>query len=193
MNRFMIRMIRVSKIPVWYSEGFNPHPYVTFALPLSLGFESSYEIVDIRLDDDKYSNQEVFDSLKAVLPPDIKLIKAADPIMKAGDIGSAEFLITFDCFNKTTKEKLIEFLGGGNEILIEKKSKKGKINTIDISKMIFSSNLCDKQLKLRLAAGGSENLNPKLLLEAYCQKFGPLPSLSVKRTMIFSKNNDEFK
>ena len=36
MQRFMIRMIRRSGIPVWYSEGFNPHPYITFALPLSL-------------------------------------------------------------------------------------------------------------------------------------------------------------
>ena len=40
MSRFIIKVIRMSKIPVWYSEGFNPHPYITFALPLSLGFES---------------------------------------------------------------------------------------------------------------------------------------------------------
>ena len=92
MNRFMIRMVRISKIPVWYSEGFNPHPYITFALPLSLGFESSYEVMDIRLDDDAYTNQEVFNSLNSVFPPDIKLIKVSDPVTKAGEITSAEFI-----------------------------------------------------------------------------------------------------
>ncbi|MBQ8303735.1 MAG: DUF2344 domain-containing protein, partial [Clostridia bacterium] len=40
MTRFMSRMIQKSKVPVWYTEGFNKHIYVTFALPLSLGFES---------------------------------------------------------------------------------------------------------------------------------------------------------
>ena len=59
MNRFMIRMVRMSGIPVWYSEGFNPHPYITFALPLSLGFDSDWEIMDIRLDKDEFKNEDV--------------------------------------------------------------------------------------------------------------------------------------
>ena len=36
MNRLMTRLIRLSNIPIWYTEGFNQHPYITFALPLSL-------------------------------------------------------------------------------------------------------------------------------------------------------------
>ena len=31
MNRFMLRALRLSGLPVWYTEGFNPHPYATFA------------------------------------------------------------------------------------------------------------------------------------------------------------------
>ena len=54
MTRFMSRTIRRAELPVWYTEGFNPHLYMTFALPLSLGFESDYEVVDIRLLDDNY-------------------------------------------------------------------------------------------------------------------------------------------
>ena len=33
----MIRTIRRAGIPIWYTEGFNPHPFMTFAMPLSLG------------------------------------------------------------------------------------------------------------------------------------------------------------
>ncbi len=49
MNRFMSRLITKSKIPIWYTEGFNQHIYMNFAVPLSLGFEGFYEIMDIRL------------------------------------------------------------------------------------------------------------------------------------------------
>ena len=36
LNRFMMRAFRRSGLPIWYTEGFNPHPYATFALALSL-------------------------------------------------------------------------------------------------------------------------------------------------------------
>ena len=49
LNRFMMRAFRRSGLPIWYTEGFNPHPYATFALALSLGFESEYEIMDFSL------------------------------------------------------------------------------------------------------------------------------------------------
>lgn len=192
MNRFMIRMVRISKIPVWYSEGFNPHPYITFALPLSLGFESSYEVMDIRLDDDAYTNQEVFDSLNSVLPTDIKLIKVSDPVTKAGEITSAEFIVTFDACDENLTNKFIEFLDN-DEILIEKKSKKGKVNTIDISKMIYGSEFKGNELKLNLAAGGKDNLNPKLLLGAFENKYNfSLPNHFIKRTMVYSKDGKKF-
>lgn len=193
MNRFMIRMVRVSKIPVWYSEGFNPHPYITFALPLSLGFDSSYEVMDIRLDDDTYSNEEVFNSLSSVMPPDIKIFKVSNPVMKAGDIASAEFVIIFDEVDKNLTEKFNDFLAADKEILVEKKSKKGKLNTIDISHMIYSYKLQDNELKLNLAAGGSDNLNPKLLLEAFSKEYNTkLPNYSIKRIMIYTKENKQF-
>ena len=189
----MIRMVRVSKIPVWYSEGFNPHPYITFALPLSLGFESNYEIMDIRLDDDSYTNQEVFDSLKSVMPPDIKIFKVDDPIMKAGEIAFAEFVVSFENLDDELKEKFNEFLSINDEILVEKKSKKGKINTVDISNMIYSYNICGNKIIFKLAAGGSDNLNPKLLLEAFSKKYGiTLPNYSIKRIMIYAKDNKPF-
>ena len=49
LTRTMIRAVRRAGIPVWYTEGFNRHPYVTFAAPLSLGFEGLNECMDTRL------------------------------------------------------------------------------------------------------------------------------------------------
>ena len=58
MTRFMSRLIAKSKIPVWYTEGFNQHIYMNFALPLSLGYEGLYEVMDFRLNDDSYPLEE---------------------------------------------------------------------------------------------------------------------------------------
>ena len=35
----MSRAFHKAKLPLWYTEGFNPHVFLTFAAPLSLGFE----------------------------------------------------------------------------------------------------------------------------------------------------------
>ena len=53
-NRVMLRAIGKSRLNIWRTEGFNQHAYITFALPLSLGFASECESMDFRiLDDDE--------------------------------------------------------------------------------------------------------------------------------------------
>ena len=67
LNRAVLRCIRRTDIPIWYTEGFNPHPYVTFALPLPLGAESVNDVMDIRVVGD-FKNREIMEKLNAVLP-----------------------------------------------------------------------------------------------------------------------------
>lgn len=193
MNRFMIRLIRMSQIPVWYSEGFNPHPYITFALPLSLGFESEYEVMDIRLDDDTYSCEDVLKNLNAVAPDEIKFIECLPVQMKAGSIASADFCIEFSEVSESIQHMLDAFLNS-DVIATEKTTKKGAVKIIDIKPMILDFKFTDQKLYLRLRAGGSENLNPKFLLDAFCEKNGmELPSYSVVRTMLYNENGDCFR
>ena len=49
LNRCMLRAVRRSGLPAWYTEGFHPHMYLMFPLALSLGAESTCEVMDIRL------------------------------------------------------------------------------------------------------------------------------------------------
>ena len=49
--RVFIRAMRRAKLQPVYSEGFNPHPKMTFLLPISVGFTSEYELVDIDFSD----------------------------------------------------------------------------------------------------------------------------------------------
>ena len=47
--RVMGRMMRRASVPVAFSEGFNPHPLLVFALPLSVGYTSGCELMEFRL------------------------------------------------------------------------------------------------------------------------------------------------
>ena len=69
--RIWERALRKAEIPVLYSQGFSPHPRLSFGLALPTGFESEAEYVDIYLDDDFFDidfketlvNQKLNDSL----------------------------------------------------------------------------------------------------------------------------------
>ena len=47
-TRCFQRALQRAGLSVWYTEGFNPHSYLTFTLPLSLGYESLCESMDKR-------------------------------------------------------------------------------------------------------------------------------------------------
>lgn len=192
LNRFMLKIIRMSKIPVWYSEGFNPHPYITFALPLSLGFESEYEIMDLRLDDDSFTNEQVLSSLKPLFPNGLELFGCKDPVMKAGQVAFADYKIEFDLLDVNYMNGINNLLDS-DEIIAKKKTKKGTYKDIDLKEYIKSYSVNDNTLLLTLAAGGSNNLNPKLIIDAFKEHSGfETPYYKVTRTMLYNENMEEF-
>ena len=52
MMRTMQRVFARAGLELKYSEGFNPHPQISIALPLSVGTGSLCEIMDFRLTSD---------------------------------------------------------------------------------------------------------------------------------------------
>lgn len=195
MMRFMSRLIRRADLPVWYTEGFNPHLYMTFALPLSLGFESDYEVVDIRLLDDGYPLDTLCEKLNSVCPPYINFFDAKEPVLKTGDVAFANFVITFDD-GGTIFEELNTFLNK-DSIQVLKKTKKGGIKEIEIADKIKDFSL-DKTaentvLTITLPAGSVENLNPELFLNKFFEENGEKYFYSINRTAIFDGKGNLFK
>lgn len=191
MTRFMSRLIAKSKIPVWYTEGFNQHIYMNFALPLSLGFEGLYEIVDIRLTDDSYSLEECLEALKRVSPPDIEFISVTDGESRMKTIGFAKYELEFEQFDFA--QTLVEFLSR-KSIICEKSGKKGKVKEIDLIPKISSFEITENGVNLTLVAGSEDNLNPSLVMTAFFEQCGIEPQFySVKRTMIYNREGKEFR
>ena len=193
LNRFMIKIIRMSRIPVWYSEGFNPHPYITFAQPLSLGFEGNYEFMDLRVNDDDFTNDDVYNALVGLMPEGLTILSCNDPVMKSGEIAYAEYEIFFDTNNIECMDKLVNFLSQ-DSIVTKKKTKKGSFKDIDLKEFVKYYSVDGSILRLTLSAGASNNLNPKLILDAFeskCQH--TLPFNSVTRVMLYNEEMKKFR
>ncbi len=169
MNRLMIRLIRKSGLDIWYTEGFNPHPYITFALPLPLGFEGDNEIMDIRVMDDGFDISKIPQILNAVCPEYIRFKSAAEPVKKVGSIAFASYSILFDD-NGDIKDDLCSFLNKPS-IIAKKRTKKGDIKEIELADKIknfsFETSNDNTLLKILLPAGSADNVNPSVLLDAF--------------------------
>lgn len=197
MNRFMTRLIRLSGVPIWYTEGFNKHPYITFALPLSLGFCSDYEVMDFRIEEDDFSLEKAKEMIASVSPEGIEITSVSEPVYKAGKIAFADFEVKFSDDSGADALSLNEFLGR-EEIICSKKTKKGGISEINVAQKIAKYEVLDSDgtvaLKLRLPAGGQDNINPKIIINAYFDEIvSPNPYCNIKRTKLYLEDGSIFK
>ena len=79
--RAMQRVFKRARIPLWYTQGFNPHAYLMFPLPLSLGIESEVELLDVALIEE-LDTEELKDRLNSTMPEGLSIISAGKPVMK---------------------------------------------------------------------------------------------------------------
>ena len=189
MNRCMSRAIKRAGLPVWYTGGFNPHMYLTFPLPLSLGCESVYECVDLKMTQ-KVDFDQMVSCLNACLPPDIQVFSAGEQKMDQKEIAWADYEI---CFRNEDglKETLTSFFNQ-QEIKVIKKTKKGE-KEIDLKPHFSLVSMEEKEGKLvavmRFATGIELNINPTLLLDNAPFK---LDVLTLKRLMVYNHQIQSF-
>ena len=195
LNRCMLRTFRRSRLPIWYTEGFNPHPYYSFALALSLGFESSCEILDFNLTED-IPFDEIRDRLNAVMPEGMRIVNVAEQKQKITAITEAEYSFSLVSADITELYDDIGRMLELPEILIEKKTKKG-LKMVDI-KPDMKIKSCEKtessvNIVMRLPAGTQTNLNPALFIESL-KNFSNISfeAEKIRRTGIFCANNEIF-
>ena len=198
LNRTMLRALHKSRIPVWHTEGFNPHPFATFPLPLSLGFRGVNECMDVKLEDENYSFEEITSKLNACLPKGLRVFNVTEPVMKAGKIAYASFTMRIS-EDKTPSSEIcgsLEKLMSKDKIEVEKKSKRG-LKTVDIRQGIKSFEV--KQmldcavLEVVLSAGSSDNVNPNLLVTALEAETGLEYTLDITRNDLYNSDMELFR
>ena len=167
LQRVMARALKKSGLPVWYSQGFNPHIYMTFTLPLSLGHESECESVDFRLNEEM-AEADILKALEGTLPQGIELVGAAAPDYDARSIMYAKYDITLYGEKEKIKSALDSYTAL-TEAIVTKVTKKGQkdINLKELIKDITVTDEKDTEVTFTAIypAGTPLNINPQLLLD----------------------------
>lgn len=199
-NRAMARALKRAEIPLWYTEGFNPHPYMSFSLPLSLGVESLCESVDLRIVGE-ISNKEIKDRLNKVLPEDLKIIDVYDDFRDNSEIAYSDYVYKFEFKDNYLALEKIKKVLSSDEILALKKGKKGRkriMKETNIKSFIDKYSISVRGdvivLNIRLLAGVEKNLNPSLLFDTIIRLIDmDFEWKSISRISLLDKDYKEFK
>ena len=200
LTRCLIRAFRRTDIPLWYTEGFNPHPYLVFGMPLPLGVEGLREVLDIRLNDDNYPDERVLSELNRATVPGIEFLEVKTPVEKPLSIVMGKYTVSIPSIENAEdfSDKCKKAVSDGR-IIIEKKTKKGGFKEINVCEHIrhFHSSY-DKNnviLSFVLPAGNDFTVNPV----SFCTKLfeiigeAEVTNHKITRHMIMTKDEKEFK
>ncbi len=198
MFRMMQRAVRRAEIPLWYTEGFNPHPYISFLLALSLGVEGEKEPVDLRIVGDM-TPDEIKERLNAVFPEGLWAEAVTLPEHKPAEIAFADYAAVLDK-NEIAADELRGALESG-ALQTEKSGKSGGkkvVKTVNVSEHIKAFAITEDDghifLDVTLPAGSTFNLNPLQLLDAVSRYLGyPVSAGSAVRKRLLRADLSEFR
>lgn len=195
LTRCMSRALKLSKLPVWYTEGFNPHIYMTFAMPLSLGVEGLRECMDIRLTEDMELSATAR-QLAEHLPKDISVLEITEPMLGFDATAFAEYELCFDSKDPQALADALDEILSLDSIIVMKHSKKGD-KEFDIKPhfTLLYKQIEPGLLRVKLQASCSQegSVNPSLLLEAVKQYKGLEPYAEITRVKLLTKDFSDMR
>lgn len=77
--RLLQRAVRRAGVKVSYSQGYNPHPKFSFAMPLSLGLETYGDYIEIEVEDGE-NPKTIKERMNKILPEDFKIIDVKESV-----------------------------------------------------------------------------------------------------------------
>lgn len=194
LQRVFHRLLKISGLPVWYTQGFNPHIYLSFSCPLSLGQESLCESCEVKTEQESIDGAAWQTALQPLMPRGITITKVAPALEKVGEIATALYHITMPA----TAASVVDGYNAATNAEVTKKTKRGH-KTLDLKEYLpqidYTVEGTQLSFSLRLPCGSGEalNLNPSLLMD-YLQEHGGAPAwqCEVLRTHLYTKQDKDF-
>lgn len=200
MRTFQRAFLRAD-IPIKHTEGFNPHPFISIALPLSLGFSSTCEILEFGLLEGT-DRAEVPGRLNAALPEGVRVRECYWGERPLKELTELEYHIMLEF--EGDKQALIAAWSAAldqESWVIEKKSKKAKsgATTLDLSPLIKEYTFTDienNRLQLTtILAAQNPGLNPSVMVNALTEERPDLAPIFVTyhRSKVLDGQRKEFR
>lgn len=169
LHRSIARVLRRSGLPISFSEGYNPHPILSFALPLPVGLSTDEAYFEMALVQ-TLPEQQILDALAPQMPQGLSVLKVYAIPQEAPSlmprVKSAEYRVTFqDIAQGNFVASRLEDIFAQECFLLRKHTKSGNKN-IDVRPMFLGLQVENQEIFLHLTAGNQGGLNPRLLLDA---------------------------
>lgn len=171
----MQRAMARCQMPLWFTEGFNQHAYVSVALPLSTGYSGEYEFLDFNLLSESVPINAV-EALNDVFPEGLRAIEIyplSDGGMPLRDIAWSKYRITWSFVDGMPKDFIqdVEALFARDTVEIVKRSKRGE-KMVNMHELMNGFSLIEQDSKAvaeTITATGNNNMSPEYLTRAIAQ------------------------
>lgn len=197
--RLFQRAFKRAGLPLTHTQGFNPRPSVSIALPLSLGAESHCELLDFDLES-PVPLEDIRDRLNAALIDGIRVREVYDNGAKIKYLALLQSRLTleYDGGIPAGAESAIGQLFAQETLVLEKKNRNG-VTQQDIIPMIRNleiSRISEGELRLDvLHCCQNPSLNPMQLgaaIEKYLPELTP-DYIRVCREEIYTEDKTVFR
>ena len=177
-------------IELKYSEGFNPHPYMSVALPLSVGNESVCELMDVAIMDN-----ELPDIKKIKLPEGIEVLDAYMPMRKFNEIAWVEIIGSMHYETEINAAQIdnLKQCYDRQSIVVSKRTKRGN-KDLDIAPYIknISFDFNDAIIMSAKISAQNPTLNTDDIMNVLDENNKP-EFMRIKRIDIYDSNMIKFR
>ena len=198
--RLFQRAFKRAGLHLTHTQGFNPRPSVSIALPMSVGVESACELLDFELEGERHNLDEICRKLNDTLSDGVRVLQVYEDGRKLKELALMDCCVTleYDGGIPDGTEDAIRELFARESVTVEKKSKNG-ITQQDIIPMIRSMEIAqtdDNTINLfcRICCQ-NPTLNPMQIcaaIEHYLPGWKPDFS-KCARIEIYDENNKIFR
>ena len=194
LNRTVKSAFLRSKLPIWYTKGFNPHPKTIFSVPLSVGTASLCEFMDFKITEE-VSGDVICATLNSVFPDGLRALEAYEPTSKFHDIGWADYEIRMEISD--AKSRVEDVKNALNEPIVIEKTTKIGTRTLDVSEYAKILSVTEEAgllvLRVKLCCDDMNFVNPKYIIDFLSRKTGvpgELDDYSVCRTAVYLEDGE---
>ena len=177
MLRLFQRAFKRCDITMAHSQGFNPHPKMGFAQPLSLGYTAADEILEFETVED-FLPVDIKNAVSEIMPQGL-IIKSCSRLTDnvkslAAIVDEAEYTVVFPVkANSADYAKILSDYLAQNSIKAYKRQKKTKkMVEVDIRSKIRNIQQVEGEnltLKLVLDCGSTSNLSPEQVISSFME------------------------
>ncbi len=191
LQRFFQRALNRTGLPIAWTQGFNPHPILSFGSALALGWTSEYEILDVKLSA-PMGRKRTEEAMRAALPVDLPVLEvrmvddrhpAPMAMVRASDY---EIALSGETA-AATLDAAEEFLRR-ESVMAMRKTKSGE-REVDIRPMALSLKCEGDVLSARLMLTEKDTLKPDLLVRALAEIAGvEVPEMRIHRRCLLGED-----